>query len=129
LLSAVIPGAGQIYNESYIKAGMAITVEGLFLGFFLKNDHQSKKYYDLWQDSDSQSDYSQYEFYYEKRQNYLWWLGISIFISTFDAVTDAYLHDFEDQKQKIRLQFNDGGVQLEYKFEDGGFKANIIFKK
>ena len=117
LLSAVIPGAGQIYNSSYLKAGVTITLEGLFLRYFLKNDDKSKKYYDKWKESNSQIDYDQYEFYYEKRQNYLWWLGISIFISTFDAITDAYLHDFDDQKEKIRLQFEDKGVRLEYKFK------------
>ncbi len=117
LLSAIVPGGGQIYNQSYIKGGTIIVIEGLFLGYAIKNHQKAKKYYDKWQESDSPFDYDQYEYYYEKRGNDIWWLGITIFLSTLDAVTDAYLYDFDYQKQKVRLKFKDRAVLLEYRFQ------------
>ncbi|MCF7912301.1 MAG: hypothetical protein K9M99_07225 [Candidatus Cloacimonetes bacterium] len=116
LLSALLPGGGQIYNQSYIKAGAVVVIEGLFLGYAIKNHQEADKYYDLWKETDSQFDFDRYEHYYEKRENDIWWLGITIFLSTLDAVTDAYLYDFEYQKQKVRLKFKDKSVLLEYKF-------------
>jgi hypothetical protein len=116
LLSAIVPGGGQIYNQAYIKGGAIIVMEGLFLGYAVKNHQLSKKYYDKWQKSDSEVDYALYEDYYEKRENDIWWLGIVIFLSTLDAVTDAYLYDFEYQKSKVRLKFRERSVLLEYNF-------------
>lgn len=116
VLSALLPGAGQIYNKAYVKGGAFIVVEGLLLGYALKNDHEAQKYYDKWKESESAIDYDNYETYYEKRDNDIWWLGITIFLSTMDAVTDAYLHDFEYQKQKVRLKFKPKAISLEYRF-------------
>lgn len=116
ILSAIIPGGGQVYNQSYIKAALAIGLEGLFLGYALKYDKKADKYYDDWKESDSSLDYQYYERYYERRANYYWWFGITIFVSTMDAVTDAYLHDFEYEKNRVRLKFNDQALMIEYDF-------------
>ncbi|MDP8211060.1 MAG: DUF5683 domain-containing protein [Candidatus Stygibacter australis] len=116
LLSAVIPGGGQVYNHAYIKGAAVLALEGLFLGYSINNHQQADKYYKSWKDTDSQFDYNNYEFHYERYKSQVWWLGITIFLSTLDAVTDAYLYDFDYQKQKIRLKFEDRSVQLEYKF-------------
>lgn len=116
LLSAVLPGGGQIYNESYIKAGGIIITEGLLLGYAIHNHQQAKKYYDQWKETDSPADYADYEYFYEKRDNDIWWLGITIFLSAMDAVTDAYLHDFDYQKEKVRLKFTPQSLKIEYRF-------------
>ena len=116
LFSALVPGGGQMYNQAYVKAGAILIIEGLFLGNAIKYHQESDKYYERWKLSDSEYDFAKYEHYYEKRESHLWWLGISIFLSTLDAVTDAYLYDFDYQKQKVRLKFEDKTVLLEYKF-------------
>lgn len=116
LLSAVIPGGGQIYNQAYIKGGAVLALEGLFLGYAINNHQQADKYYKSWKDTDNQLDYDNYEFHYERYKSQIWWLGITIFLSTMDAVTDAYLYDFDYQKQKVKLKFEGRSVLLEYKF-------------
>lgn len=116
LLSAVIPGGGQIYNKAYIKGSAIIIVEGLLLGYAIRNDDKAEKYYEEWKETESALSYYNYEKFYEKRDNDIWWLGIVIFLSTMDAVTDAYLHDFDYQKQKVRLKFEPKAISLEYRF-------------
>jgi Family of unknown function (DUF5683) len=116
LLSALIPGGGQVYNQTFVKAGAIVVIEGLFLKDAIKNHQEADKYYDRWKLSDSEYDFDKYEHYYEMRENDIWWLGITIFLSTLDAVTDAYLYDFEYQKQKVRIKFEGKTAMLEYKF-------------
>ena len=116
LLSAVFPAGGQIYNHAYIKGGAVIVLEGLFLGYAINNHQKADDYYNSWKDTDNQFDYENYEFHYERYKSQVWWLGITIFLSTLDAVTDAYLYDFDYQKQKVRLKFENKSVMLEYKF-------------
>ncbi|MDP8219718.1 MAG: DUF5683 domain-containing protein [Candidatus Stygibacter frigidus] len=116
LLSAVIPAGGQIYNHAYIKGAAVIVLEGLFLGYAIKNHQKADDYYNRWKDTDNQFDYDNYEFHCERYKSQAWWLGITIFLSTLDAVTDAYLYDFDYQKQKVRLKFDNRSVILEYKF-------------
>ncbi|MCF7919860.1 MAG: hypothetical protein K9N06_08100 [Candidatus Cloacimonetes bacterium] len=116
VLSALIPGGGQFYNHSYLKGGTVLIIEGLLLGYAIKNHQQADKYYKDWQDTESPIAYANYKDYYEKRDNDIWWLGITIFLSTMDAVTDAYLYDFDYQKSKVHLKFKDTAILLEYKF-------------
>ena len=115
-LSVFLPGGGQFYNHSYIKGGMILTVEGLLIGYAIKNHKEADKYYEEWQETESALAFANYEKYYEKRDNDIWWLGLTIFLSAMDAVTDAYLHDFDYQKTKVNLKFKEKAVFLEYKF-------------
>ena len=116
ILSAVVPGGGQFYNRSYIKGGVILAVEGLLIGYAVRNHNEADKYYKEWQETESAIAFANYEIFYEKRDNDIWWLGLTMFLSAMDAVTDAYLHDFDYQKAKVNLKFKEKAVFLEYKF-------------
>ena len=69
-----IPGAGQFYNEDYLKGAMVITSEIYTLT--MANKYSSN---------------------IVKRNNFIWWsLGIYIF-SLIDAYVDAELSTFPDE--------------------------------
>lgn len=44
VFSAVIPGAGQVYNKKYWKAPIAVVGEGVCIGFILFNSREYVKY-------------------------------------------------------------------------------------
>ncbi len=108
-LSLFIPGAGQFYNEQFIKSGVIIALESSFAGLAIYHHLEAEKYYD-------KGDLNNYDKYYYKKQNDLWWLGTIIFLSTIDAFVDAHLFDFEEKKKKIHLKFSNNALSLSYNF-------------
>lgn len=115
-LSLILPGGGQIYNQQYLKAGLIASLELAFAGRFVYHYLESEKYYQDYEKSLLQSDLDRYNDFYYKRQNDLWWLGITIFLSMIDAYVDAHLFDFEEKKKKIHLKFQDNELSLSYHF-------------
>jgi len=116
LRSVAIPGWGQFYNRSYIKS---VVVFGLESFFIYKAIHWWKKtedQYSLIQNSDESwkaYEFSIYESYRGRRNDYLWLVGITVFLSMFDAYVDAHLSgfdvdltpDFSDEKSSAQLRF------------------------
>lgn len=82
LRSAVLPGWGQFYNESYIKAGVALAVNGALIGAILYNNQK-------WQ---SEGDVS----FRDTRNTYLWIWGLTYLITLADAYVDANLYGFDE---------------------------------
>lgn len=115
-LSLLLPGGGQAYNGEYIKAGAALGTEAAFLSLALYNYSQSEKYYDEYKQQGLESDLVKYNDYYNKRQNYFFWLGASVFVFTIDAFVDAHLKDYLDTKEKIHLKFENQAILLSVKF-------------
>ncbi len=103
LRSAIIPGWGQIYNESYIKAPIIWGIFGsLAAGWIFYN----KKY------NDSQNQYLQTkidgyrnarDFYRDQRDLMSIYLGLAYFLNLVDAYVDAQLFDFS-VKEDYRTQ-------------------------
>jgi len=99
LRSAVIPGFGQFYNESYWK----IPVVWGFLGWFgyqwVNNNNLYIKYRDLYSESVSKnleitSYYNLREFYKDNRDLLAFFIGLTYFLNLVDAYVDAHLFDF-----------------------------------
>lgn len=103
LRSAVIPGFGQFYNESYWK----IPVVWGFLGYFLYGWNYENnayiKYRDLYAQSitagSASSDlsaayYRNREGYKDLRDLFAIYIGITYFLNLVDAYVDAQLFDF-----------------------------------
>ncbi len=116
IFSCFIPGGGQLYNEKYLKSGFVLAVEGSFIGLALYHHLEAEKYYDRYEVSLSNSDYTEYVKYYNKRQSDFFWVGTIIFLSAIDAYIDAHLFDFEEKKNKIHLKFENNTVGLVYNF-------------
>lgn len=120
IYSAVLPGGGQIYNQAYYKAGVVIGLQGYLLANAFYNDHKADDYKAL---SAQASDTYSAELYRQSRKEYqqkrnsdIWWMGITMGLSVLDAWVDANLHDFDAQKNKVHLNFEDNKLQLEYRF-------------
>ena len=99
--SAILPGWGQYYNESYWK----IPVFWGFLGWFgynyILNNKEYKKYRDLYDESLEDSDlgdpnYKAYRnFYQDQRDEWAVWFLLTYLLNLVDAYVDAHLFDFD----------------------------------
>ena len=115
-LSFFIPGGGQFYNESYWKFAAVVAIESSLIGLYAYHYFKGNDYYDEYKATLNTKYYDKYNDFYNKRQNDLWWLGTTIFLSTLDAFVDAHLFDFEKRKEKIHLKFEDKMLFLSYRF-------------
>jgi len=119
LLSAIIPGAGQIYNEKYIKAGVYIGIQATLVGVAIHYDKKYKEYKTKISDKDDPaypSNFVKYRDYYEDRQSYIFWVATSVFLSTLDAYVDAHLINFYEKKDQIHIKFEGDKITLSIPF-------------
>jgi hypothetical protein len=97
LKSMVVPGWGQITNKRYIKAAIAIGLETWFLsGAIVNNSYAQRALDDFRSDPNDLNHYYDYQYYIGLRSDFLWLLGITVFVSMFDAYVDAHLQPYED---------------------------------
>ena len=98
--SALLPGWGQYYNESYWKIPIIWGVMGWFTYLYVENNNLYKKYGDLYSESLDQTPNgdSQYkearDFYRNERDQWALFLGLTYFLTLVDAYVDAHLFDF-----------------------------------
>jgi len=119
LLSAIIPGAGQIYNEKYIKAGVYIGIQATLVGVAIHYDKKYKEYQGKIKDKDDPAyaiNHVKVVDYYENRQSYIFWVATSVFLSTLDAYVDAHLINFAEKKNQIHIKFEGDKVTLSIPF-------------
>ncbi|MCL2063690.1 MAG: DUF5683 domain-containing protein [Candidatus Cloacimonetes bacterium] len=120
LLSAFIPGAGQIYNEKYIKASGVILVQSYLVGMSFYCHDKMLEYRRKRNETDeinAKAFYqNMYEDYFERRQSYIYWVGASIFISSMEAFVDAHLINFNSKRNEVRLKFQDQSLQISITF-------------
>lgn len=102
LRSALIPGWGQIYNESYWKAPIIWGALGVLGYFWVDNNDQYKHFRDLYVQSIDENNpngnlryYDQREFYRDQRDLTAVFIGLSYLINILDAYVDAHLYDFD----------------------------------
>jgi hypothetical protein len=120
LYSAFIPGGGQIYNQAYFKAGLMIGLQSYLVGTALYHDGKAEEYRDKANSSTDpfivQYNRDRATEYQERRTSDIWWIGITAALSVLDAYVDAHLADFDAQKAKLRLRFEDETISLNYHF-------------
>ena len=118
LRSALVPGWGQVYNRQYIKAGIYGGVEI----FLLYRARQNWRQMDFHQSNFMNTDdpaykAEQFNLYIQRRDDrniYLWFTGLTIFISMFDAYVDAHLANFDqtDKAFEVYIAPDDGQVNV-----------------
>lgn len=118
--SALVPGGGQIYNQQYIKAGVVIGIQGFLIGSAIYHDGKRDDFKALADQSIDPIEAQQYlyqskEFRDKLRSDY-WWMGITMALSMIDAYVDAHLWDYDAQRDRIHLKFEDNKLQLQYPF-------------
>lgn len=99
--SALLPGLGQFYTESYWKIPIILGLSGYLVYGWITNNDLYVKYRDQYAKSITQSDLSgdvnlklYREFYRDQRDAYAWWFGVLYLVQIADAYVDAHLFDF-----------------------------------
>jgi hypothetical protein len=100
-LSAVVPGAGQIYDERYWKAPVIWGIGGYWVYEWFKQNDKYKQYRDLYDQSlllvpeGDQRYQSLRDFYRDERDRFAWFLGGLYLLNLVDAYVGAHLYDFD----------------------------------
>lgn len=89
LLSAVLPGAGQLYNESYWKIPVILGLGGYWGYEWIQMNNEYRNYRRLYSENKTIRD-----FYKSERDRFAWYLGVLYFVNILDAYVDASLFEF-----------------------------------
>jgi len=122
LLSAVLPGAGQFYNESYWKLPI-VALAGGYFGYEIVNQTNKfvdyKEQYIASQTAGNPNGDPQLlttrNFYRDQRDRFIFYFGIFYVINLVDAYVDAHLYDF-DVSDKVRFNVTPGKVNFKFNF-------------
>ena len=88
MYALLFPGAGQVYNGKFLKAGLLVTLEVLALWRYSENS----QLYETYDESTHSLGKGRY---LEKRNKYVWWAAFIYIYGFLDAVGDAHLHPFD----------------------------------
>jgi len=95
--SAIIPGLGQIYNESYWKAPVIWGVMGWFVYVWIDNNNKYIDYINLYikYGGNGLVDYKgARDFFRDQRDEFAIYIALAYFLNLVDAYVDAHLFDF-----------------------------------
>jgi hypothetical protein len=100
-LSALLPGAGQVYNGSYWKVPVIVGLGIYFVSYWLDNNRRYLDNRDQYAASITATAPSGdkhllavREFYKDERDTFMWYFLILYFANIADAYVDASLYDF-----------------------------------
>jgi len=97
--SMVVPGWGQITNRRYLKAAVAIGLESWFIAGAVTEWKRANDARDEFRaEGGDINHFYEYEFHNGNKNDYLWALGVTVFISMFDAYVDAHLRPYRDDR-------------------------------
>lgn len=111
LRSAVIPGFGQYYNESYWKIPVVWGFIGYYASVWIDQNNSYHDYRKLYsatitevnKTGDSQIKANR-DFFRDQRDEFAVYLGLAYFLNLVDAYVDAHLFDFDVSVDVYRRQ-------------------------
>jgi hypothetical protein len=104
LMSAVIPGAGQIYNESYWKAPVIWGILG-WLGYnWVQNNNSYKENKNLYAQTGDEDYRRLRTFYLDQRDLFAIYIALTYILNLVDAYVDAHLFDFSVDEDLLIYQ-------------------------
>lgn len=117
LYSALLPGLGQFYNESYWKIPI-VAVAGGYLGYIIVKNHSDfLEYRDLYAESqtpekpDGDTRLKEFrEFYRNQRDQFLLYFLFFYVITAVDAYVDANLFDFDVSDYMMLSAFRNNSI-------------------
>jgi len=119
-LSALCPGAGQVYNGSYWKVPIVVGLGVYFLSDWLDNNRRYLDYKAKFQADPQNLGYLRVrEFYHDQRDSFTWYFLILYFANIADAYVDASLYgfnvggDLSIRMMPVRSGLPDGSPQLQ----------------
>lgn len=107
--SAVIPGWGQFYNESYWKVPVIASLTGYFIyGWIHYNnlyDDNKTLYTNAISNNSSLANFykRKRDFYRDERDMFAFYMGLTYFLNMVDAYVDAQMFDFSVSEDPITL--------------------------
>jgi hypothetical protein len=99
--SAIIPGLGQFYNESYWKIPVIWGVGALFISGWVYNNNLYEDYKNLFIETGNNTYLSYRDFYRDQRDNFTIYLVLLYLLNLVDAYVDAHLYDFTVEEDFI----------------------------
>jgi len=94
-LSAVIPGAGQIYTENYWKPALIWGVGGYWIYEWIQLNNKYKDFRSRYQQTKADQYQRLRDFYHDERDKFAWFLGALYALNLLDAYAGAHLYDFD----------------------------------
>lgn len=104
LRSAILPGWGQIYNESYIKAPVVWGIFGALAAGWIHYNNKYKDSRDLYLSTSNDYYRQNRDFYRDQRDLMGIYIGLAYFLNLVDAYVDAQLFDFTVQENNMIRQ-------------------------
>jgi hypothetical protein len=99
--SAILPGWGQIYNESYWKAPIVWSVMGWFVYGWVDNNNNYIDYKNLYLLTSNSLDLEYRNFYRDQRDEFAIYFALTYFLTLVDAYVDAHLFDFSVGENRL----------------------------
>lgn len=99
--SAIIPGFGQFYNESYWKIPVIWGVGALFFSGWVYNNNLYKDNKNLFIEKGEEIYKLRRDFYRDQRDNFTIYLVLLYILNLVDAYVDAHLYDFNVEEDFI----------------------------
>lgn len=94
LRSAIIPGLGQIYNESYYKVPIIWAIGGWLIYNWIDNNNLKNDYADLYIQTGNENYRILRTTFQDRRDEFAIYMGLVYFLNLIDAYVDAHLFDF-----------------------------------
>lgn len=124
LLSAAVPGAGQVYSRAYWHSIIFLVAEGYCAWRAIDAAQNAKK---MWDKRESllpgtqqyEEARTQFEYSITERNTYLWLLAGTKLLDIADAYVSAHFYDFEYQTEaplSILILPENGGARVSIKF-------------
>lgn len=104
--SALIPGWGQLYNESYWKIPVVAGVFSWLIYNYINNHNNYTEFRDLYIISGLNNHRINREFYRDQRDLFAIYIGLAYFATLVDAYVDAHLFDFSVTEDLGAIQLN-----------------------
>lgn len=112
--SAIIPGWGQFYNESYWKIPVIWGTAGWLIYNWVDNNKLYNDYKSLYSNSENEYYRRLRNFYRDQRDKFTIYIGLLYLLNLIDAYVDAHLFDFNvgeefgrnDFQLNLRLKLN-----------------------
>jgi len=104
LRSAVLPGWGQIYNESYIKAPIVWGILGGLAAGWIHNNNKYLENRNLFIQTGNERYRTLRGFYRDQRDLVSIYIGLTYLLNIIDAYVDAQLFDFSVEENSVTNQ-------------------------
>jgi len=101
LRSAVLPGFGQFYNESYWKIPVIWGAGALLISGWVYNNNLYNDNKDLYTNTGQTIYQYRRDFYRNQRDNFTIYLAVLYLLNLVDAYVDAHLYDFTVEEDLI----------------------------